>query len=127
MLLKFAIQDFIDEKVFNNYSENTIKGYRLTFKSFKEFCSSREIIDVEQVTPQVIKSYLMSLVKERGNKPASTNQKLKHLRAFFNYLVENDLVKTNPTEKIQKAKRQKRELRFSLIDISARCLGITED
>ncbi|MBA4496181.1 tyrosine-type recombinase/integrase [Paenactinomyces guangxiensis] len=108
MLIKFAIRDFIDEKIFNNLSEKTIHNYELTLKSFQGFCSEREIIDVGEVTTQTIKSFLVYLVKERGNKPGSVNHKLKHLRVFFNYLLENDLVKNNPTEKIKRSKEETR-------------------
>lgn len=102
LLLKFAIQDFIEDRQFNNLSPTTIDGYLRTLKEFKYFCEDREIIEAKDVTPSTIKSYLVYCQKERGNNSTSVNHKLKNLRVFFNYLVNIGEIeeRKNPFKKI---------------------------
>ena len=59
LLLKFAIQDFKDDREFENLSSRTIGSYLLTLNEFQGFCSERELINVNDIAPTVIKSYLI--------------------------------------------------------------------
>lgn len=104
MILKFAIQDFKEDREYKNISQNTIKAYLLTLNEFQKFCAEKEIINVTEVTPQVIKSYVVYLQKERGNNPTTRNTKLRNIKAFFNYLVESEIIEKNPAKKIAMAK-----------------------
>ena len=107
MLLKFAIKNFYDDRDYRNVSTVTLKTYQRTLNEFQHFCSGIDVVNAEDVTPKVIKVYLMYCKKERGNKPTSTNHKLHNLKVFFNYLTEELEVfseKTNPTQKIPYAK-----------------------
>ncbi|MEZ2661280.1 tyrosine-type recombinase/integrase [Aneurinibacillus aneurinilyticus] len=108
MLLKFALKDFQDDREFKNLSEITINAYMLTLHEFQSFCSERGIIDISEVTPAIIKSYLVHCQKDRKNNPTTRNSKLHHLKIFFNYLEKNDIItdKGNPTKKIEYAKQE---------------------
>ncbi|KIL73146.1 phage integrase family domain protein [Bacillus badius] len=37
-MLKFAIQDFLDDREFKNVSSTTMETYRILLKQFEEFC-----------------------------------------------------------------------------------------
>lgn len=52
LLLSFAIKDFLEDRQYSNVSEATLRNYRLTLKAFGEFCSEKELINVEEVTPK---------------------------------------------------------------------------
>ncbi|MCM3595054.1 tyrosine-type recombinase/integrase [Metabacillus idriensis] len=106
MLLKFAIQDFKDDSEFKNLSEQSIKNYMIQLNEFHGFCAEKEILNVEDVTANTIKSYLLYCMKLKENNPVTVNTKIKNLKAFFNYMVESDIVieKRNPMIKIEKAK-----------------------
>lgn len=106
LLLKFAIQDFKDDREFKNLSSRTIGSYLLTLNEFQGFCSERELIDVNDITPNVIKSYLLYCQKRRKNNPTTRNTKLHTLKIFFNYLQYQEIIeeKKNPTRKFTYAK-----------------------
>lgn len=115
MILKFAIQDFIDDRTWKNLSPKTIDGYLRTLKEFHDFCVQREIIDVSDIKPAIIKSYLLHCQKVQKNKPASLNHKLHNLKIFFNYLQEIEVFdeKHNPTKKINYVKEDQKIEVFS--------------
>lgn len=103
MLLKFAIQDFIDERKFNNVSDYTINRYNQQFNQFYKFMVNEEVSNVEEITASHIKSFLLSFPND---KPSTRNGRIRMLKAFFNYLVEIDVIneKRNPMSRFQYAK-----------------------
>lgn len=103
MLIKFAIDDFLDDRKYNNVTENTLTTYHYYLKEFKEFCQENEIVNVEDITPNLVKNFLISCQK-KGNNATSINSKLARIRAFLNYMVECDVIKENPAKKVKKAK-----------------------
>lgn len=106
MLLKFAIQDFKDDREFKNLSEQTIKTYMFHLKEFQSFCVEKEILNVEDITTSTMKSYFIFCMKSKKNNPVTINTKIKNLKAFYNYMVESGFIseKSNPMTKIEKAK-----------------------
>jgi len=104
MLVKFAIQDFMDEREMMNLSESTLKAYSIFFKEFQTWLRENDILDIENVSTAHIKGYLVYCKKDRGNSPATINNKLKNLRALFNYLVECEYLTKNPCYKVVKQK-----------------------
>lgn len=101
MLLKFAFQDFLDEKELQNLSSKTISGYKILFREFNKFIVQEGIVDVNEITQPIIKSYLVYCRKKRRNNPVSVNTKLKNLKAFFNHLVEQEYIKNSPCDKVK--------------------------
>jgi integrase/recombinase XerD len=108
MLLKFAIQDFKEDREYLNLSKQTIKTYQIMLGEFHQFCVEKEIINVEDVTNNAVKSYLLYCMKSKGNNPVTINTKIKNLRAFFNYMVKSEIIneKRNPMLKIEKVKTE---------------------
>lgn len=106
MLLKFAVQDFMDDREFRNLSEETLKSYNNTIKEFHDYCIENKIIDVLDIKPRTIKNYLIYCQKVRKNKATSINHKLRNIKIFFNYLEEIEIVtkKTNPARKVKHIK-----------------------
>ncbi|MCV9888775.1 tyrosine-type recombinase/integrase [Metabacillus halosaccharovorans] len=106
MLMKFAIQDFKDDREFQNLSKQTIKTYQIILGEFQKFCAEKEVLNVEDVTSNIVKSYLLYCRKSKGNNPVTINTKIKNLKAFFNYMVNSDVIneKRNPMLKIEKIK-----------------------
>lgn len=103
MLLKFAIQDFLDDREFKNVTGTTMETYKILLKQFEDFCTENEIINVEDITQNTIKKYIIHFQK-KGNNPSTTNTKLQRIKAFLNYMVECDVIKVSPAKKIQRAK-----------------------
>jgi integrase/recombinase XerD len=102
LLIKFAIKDFLDEREFRQVSKNTLTNYQVLLKDFHTYCIENEVIDVMDVTPKTIKSYLQFCLKDKHNSPVSINTKLTALKTMFNYLQEIETItaKQNPTKKI---------------------------
>jgi integrase/recombinase XerD len=86
MLLKFAIQDFLDDREFKNLSPATLFNYKELLKQFQIFCNENKIVNIQDITPNTVKKYLLQCQKG-GNKPSSINSKLRRLKAFFNYMI----------------------------------------
>lgn len=103
LLLKFAIQDFLDDREFKNLSTTTIDSYKEILGQFLKFCNENEIVNVQDVTQNTVKTYLLKYQK-KGNNATTTNSKLQRIKAFLNYMVEIEVIEKNPAKKIQRAK-----------------------
>lgn len=104
MLIKFSVQSFLDEREFQNVSQETLKGYNIFLREFQTWLRENDIIHIEDVSTNTIKTYLVYCKKERNNAPSTINNKLKNLKAFFNFLIEEEVIDKNPCFKIQKQK-----------------------
>ncbi|WP_062231478.1 tyrosine-type recombinase/integrase [Fictibacillus sp. FJAT-27399] len=107
MLMKFAVQDFYDDREFKNVTPKTLESYKVMLNQFVDFCNEEEIMNVEDLTVNIIKKYLVSCQK-RGNNSTTTNSKLQRIRAFLNYMIECEVIEKNPAKKIQKAREDVR-------------------
>lgn len=106
MLLKFAIKDFMDDRAFRNVSRKSLENYEGTLNEFHAYCVESGIVNVADLRPATVKSYLLSCQRDKGNKPASVNHKLQNLRVFFNYLEREEVIdrKDNPTRRVTPVK-----------------------
>lgn len=103
MLLKFALQEFYEDREYKNLSPKTIEGYKGILGQFNNYCIENKVLDVREVLPHTIKGYI-TWCSKRGNNPTSTNSKLRRLKAFFNYLVEEEILKESPAQKLKPVK-----------------------
>jgi len=108
MLIKFATQSFLDEREFQNVSQETLKGYKIFMREFQTWLRENDIIYVEDVSASTVKAYLTYCKKERNNASSTINNKLKNLKAFFNFLIEEEVIDKNPCYKISKQKTDER-------------------
>ncbi|MEX0376944.1 tyrosine-type recombinase/integrase [Bacillus sp. S4] len=109
-LLRFMIKDYLEDKELSGLAPRTIQSYGDTLNEFSRWLvTEKEIINIEDITPPVIKSYLLYCSKERGNTVVTRNGKLQHLKTFFRYLEDEDIIeiRSNPTNKIKPAKTDK--------------------
>lgn len=100
MLLKFSISDFIEDRQFKNLSPATIKNYSGCLKEFHIHCVGKQITNIEDITQNTIKQYLIYCQKERGNNPTSINTKMHILKIFFNYLADIETIAKSPLAKM---------------------------
>lgn len=108
LFLKFAVKDFLEDRQLKNISITTLDRYTRTLTSFMEFCSKEEIVNVEEVTQNTIKKFLLYCQNELHNNSTTLNSKLRVLKSWLNYLVEAEYIteKNNPTKKIRYAKEE---------------------
>lgn len=119
MLIRFAMQEFISEKEFENLSQNTISSYQLLFKDFLNWCESNGYEHISQLSSRTIKRYLAICKTEKGNNPTSINTKRKQFRAFFNFLIQEGIIEENPTDQIKRVKEDIRIKTFTDEEINA--------
>lgn len=103
MLLKFAYQDFSDDKRFKNTTKVNIQNYQTLLGEFINYCIEHEVMNVEDINYMHVKQYLLKC-QERGNKAGTINTKLLGIRAFLNYMVECEVIKNNPAKKVKPQK-----------------------
>lgn len=103
MLLKFAIQDFLDDRKFKNVSKTTMDDYKMQLGQFLKFCNENKILNVEDITQNTIKKFIIYYQK-KGNNATTTNTKLQRVSAFLNYMVECEVIQKNPAKKVPRAK-----------------------
>lgn len=109
-LLRFMIKDYLEDKELSGLAPRTIQSYGDTLNEFSRWLvAEKEIINIEDITPPVIKSYLLYCSKEKGNTVVTRNGKLQHLKTFFRYLEDEDIIeiRSNPTHKLKPAKTDK--------------------
>ncbi|MGH0485317.1 tyrosine-type recombinase/integrase [Bacillus mycoides] len=109
-LLRFLIKDYLEDKELGGLSERTVQSYKDTLNEFQRWAATeRDIVNVEDVSSSVVKSYLLYCSKERGNAVVTRNGKLQHLKTFFRYLEDEDIIdlRGNPTNKIKPSKTDK--------------------
>jgi integrase/recombinase XerD len=103
MLLKFAYQDFLDDRRFKNTTKTNIKNYKMILGKFVEFCIENEVVNVEDISYNHVRQYLLK-GQDKGDKAGTVNTKLMRIRAFLNYMVECEVIKNNPAKKIKMLK-----------------------
>lgn len=104
-----VIEEFI--KYIEDYkgaSYNTILAYKRDLTSFVLFAMSKDIIGFDNINKTNIMSYLFELQK-KGKSPSTISRNIASLRAFFEYLYQQNRIVTNPSANIE-APKVKRKL-----------------
>ena len=110
MLLKFAYEDFIADRRFKNTTEKNIKNYHQLLKPFIQYCIAKGLNNVADVRYSHIRDYLIEC-QQKGNQPSTINSKIQRMRAFYNYLLEEKVVKENIALKV---KQQKEDVKIDV-------------
>jgi integrase/recombinase XerC len=89
-------------------SSHTLTAYRSDLQQLEEFLSTTfPDYALQRCDYGVIRSWIIYLV-EAGKKPGSVNRKIATLRAYFKFLMREQLISKNPMQKIRVLKAQKR-------------------
>ena len=100
-------QDFLEHlKLERNYSDETIDSYRRDIMKFFDFINSEGVL-FDKVDAPVIRNFL-STELANGISKRSCKRRLCSLRHFYNYLVREDLVDTNPFLFVASPKTEKK-------------------
>jgi integrase/recombinase XerD len=110
VLLKFAYQDFLDDRRFKNTTKTNIKNYEMLLGKFVDYCIENQVVNVEEISYSHVRQYLLNC-QEKGDKASTVNTKLLRIRAFLNYMVECEVIKNNPAKKV---KRQKDDVKIDV-------------
>lgn len=103
MLVKFAFQDFLQDRKFKNTTKSSIQNYKVLLGGFIEYCQRIDILNVEDITSNHVKGFLIEC-QEKGNGASTLNTKLSRIRTFLNYMVEEKMVNKNVAHKVKAVK-----------------------
>jgi len=89
-------------------SINTIRSYEYDLKIFLSFLSSEKNKSLLNVTTKIIEKFISNLLKKQKYgkmKINSINRSISSLRAFYQYLLQNEKIKYDPTKNIINIKK----------------------
>ncbi|NIK78723.1 site-specific recombinase XerC [Paenibacillus castaneae] len=66
-MLKFAYQDFLDDRRFKKTTEKNIRNYQTMRGKLIAYCSKHEVVSMKDITYNHVRQQLMEC-QERGNK-----------------------------------------------------------
>ena len=106
-----VIDDFCDYLLYErNYSNETIKSYRTDVTEYIIYLQEKSInyLKVKYVD---IKDYLTYL-NDKENINSTVSRKISSLRAFYKYLVNNNILENNPFLSVKLPKKERKLPRF---------------
>lgn len=87
-------------------SANTLSSYTRDIRQYFDYVADNSL-DVVKVSKTQIITYMLYMQKS-GRAAASVSRSMASVRAFYNYLVSNNYVDTNPAYRLQAPKREKK-------------------
>jgi len=90
---------FKDHKA--RFSPETIRSYQIALSQFFTCCQK----NIDEVKPKDVREWL-AMMEEEGLKPRSIHVKLSALKSFYHYLMEENLLKKNPTLKVRTPQKE---------------------
>ncbi len=106
--MKQEIVEFIVYlKEIKHTSENTVVSYERDLRKMETYLMSLDITQVTQVTATSLNSYILYLEKE-GKKPATISRNIASMKAFFQYLLKQGILKEDLTEELKAPKIEKK-------------------
>jgi len=88
-------------------AENTIESYSRDLRQFSEYLQTMKIKSVHAVTKKDILSFLYYL-QQNGKATATISRNLAALKAFFSFLVQENLLQGNPTANLESPKLKRK-------------------
>ncbi|MBS1558730.1 MAG: tyrosine-type recombinase/integrase [Bacteroidetes bacterium] len=90
------------------YSPQTILSYQTDLTQFQQYLNSEfDNTPTLEANHGLIRSWIVNLV-EAGLDPVSINRKIACLRSYYKFLLKQELISKNPTDKIKILKTKKK-------------------
>lgn len=90
-------------------AHQTQRYYRSQLTPFIIWCQTGAVYQVIQITPRLIRGYLVSL-EERGLSDYSVHAAARAIRAFLNFCVREEIVSVSPMDKVSMPRVDRRVL-----------------
>lgn len=102
--MEYYLEEFIKYmSVIRNYSDYTIDNYVHDINVFNEYLIQIKI-SYKCITYNDISKYIKHM-KEMNEAPTSINRNLSSLRSFYNYLLKEGIIKSNPFNLVKSLKK----------------------
>ena len=89
------------------YSNHTVKNYSKDIDDLENFCSTKKINAWDEIKPHHVRTYASQIFID-GLGARSIQRKLSAIRSFMNYLVRENLLRTNPADGVKTPKAAKK-------------------
>ena len=113
---------FLDNLLYHkNYSKETISNYKRDLKQLSDFIGDADITTLSHQD-------ILGWVKKehgKGSSPKTLQRKLSTIRSFFNFLINSEIVTTNPALNIKAPKASKNLPKIINIDELSYLLDMT--
>ncbi|HKE93118.1 MAG TPA: tyrosine recombinase XerC [Povalibacter sp.] len=107
-------------------SSHTDANYRRDLELFTRYCERVGVTDWPRVDSQHVRNFAAAEFR-RGQSPRTIQRRLSALRSFFNFLLRESLLKSNPATEVQAPKARKRLPETVDADQMARLLSFRID
>ncbi len=107
-------------------SSHTDANYRRDLELFAKYCEKQQIEDWSRIDSQHIRTFAAAEFR-RGQSPRTIQRRLSALRSFFNFLLRESVLKSNPAVGVQAPKAGKRLPQTVDADQMARLLTFRTD
>jgi integrase/recombinase XerC len=104
-----AVNDFLSYlSLQKRFSPLTTKNYEIDLRQFfQSLDGGSSKYKLSEITYQHVRIFIASLMEAKLS-PVSVNRKISALKSFFKYALKNNLVESNPVQKIKGPKTPKR-------------------
>ena len=103
--LKDKFLQFLETE--KRYSQHTVENYSKDIDDLESFCSAKKINGWDEIKPHHLRTYASQIFID-GLGARSIQRKLSAIRSFMNYLVRENLLRTNPADGIKTPKAPKK-------------------
>lgn len=79
--------------------EKTLKAYRIDLRQFAEHVSTARSLEVSEISREMLECYIA--IMHREYKPKTVKRKLASLKALFHYLEYEEIIVTNPFNRMR--------------------------
>ena len=111
-----TIDDFLTYlKIEKKTAANTREAYYRDIMAFDSFLKKRGVDDCKKASDTDVAAYMLEL-KNDGKSKATANRKLSSIRAYFKFLVKEEIISANPAENIRAPKIERKELEYLTIE-----------
>ena len=98
-----------------NFSEHTLRAYKIDLLQFQEFLKNANHNSLETVDNLQLRKFL-AFLRNQGCSKTSIGRKMSSLRSLYKYLLKNDIIDHNPVETVRIPKKERKLPNF--LDIS---------
>jgi integrase/recombinase XerD len=88
-------------------AKNTVDSYRRDLNNFFEFLGREKVSSPAEVKREQITRYLMGL-KKTGRAASTISRNVASIRSFFNFLVQDNLIDSNPSQLVKSPRIEKK-------------------
>jgi integrase/recombinase XerC len=107
-------------------SAHTDSNYRRDLELFARYCERNQLEDWQRIDAQHVRNFAAAEFR-RGQSPRTIQRRLSALRSFYNFLLRESVLKTNPAVDVQAPKASKRLPATLDADQMARLLAFRTD